>query len=197
MRIVTRLAALAPVMLVALVPSFPVTAHAQAPDALALLAAQRQALAPFAYMDGVWRGDAWTLLPSGERHEVTQTERIGPFLDGAVKVMEGRGYDANGTVSFNALGILSFDPAKKAFSIHSYAQGRSGDFKFTPNADGFTWEIEAGPMTIRYTGTVKDGTWHEVGDRIMPGGEPMRFFEMTLKRVGDTDWPAGNPVPMK
>lgn len=197
MRHAARLAAPILLMFAAAVPFAASAVHAQAPDAKALLAAQREALAPFAYMDGVWRGDAWTMLPTGGRHEVIQTERIGPFLDGAVKVMEGRGYDADGTVSFNALGILSFDPMKKAYTIRSYAQGRSGDFTVTPTADGFVWEIEAGPMTIRYTGTVKDGTWHEVGDRIMPGGEPVRFFEMTLKRVGDTTWPAGDPVPMK
>src|SRR5262245_24759201 len=63
------------------------------PDPAALLAAQREAMAPLAFMDGVWRGPAWTILPSGEKHNVTQTERIGPFLDGSVKVIEGRGYD--------------------------------------------------------------------------------------------------------
>ena len=39
-------------------------------------------------MDGVWRGPSWTILPSGEKHVGTQTERIGPFLDGSVKVIE-------------------------------------------------------------------------------------------------------------
>ena len=34
------------------------------------------------------------------------------------------------------------------------------------------WEIPAGPMKIRYTATVKDGKWLEVGDRIQPGKRP-------------------------
>src|SRR5215831_587277 len=59
------------------------------PDPAATIAAQRDALRVFASLDGVWRGPAWTLLPSGEKHTVTQTERIGPFLDGSVKVVEG------------------------------------------------------------------------------------------------------------
>ena len=116
-------------------------------------------------MDGVWRGPAWTMLPTG-KHEVTQTERIGPFLDGQVKVIEGRGYNADGTVGFNAFGTVSFDPAKKEYTLHSYALGRVGDFKLTPTADGYVWEIPAGPMTIRYTATIKDGAWKEVGERI-------------------------------
>lgn len=168
-------------------------ARAQAPDAAALLAAQRTAMAPLSYMDGVWRGPAWTMLPTG-RHEITQTERIGPFLDGSVKVLEGRGYDANGTVTFNAFGTISYDPATHAYTLHSYAQGRSGDFVLTLTADGYVWEIPAGPMTIRYTAVIRDGAWREVGDRIMPGREPVRFFEMNLRRVGDTDWPAAGAV---
>src|SRR2546422_6466747 len=63
------------------------------PDSAALIKAQREAMATFAFMDGVWRGPAWTMLPSGEKHNIIQTERIGPFLDGSVKVIEGRGYN--------------------------------------------------------------------------------------------------------
>jgi len=170
-------------------------AAAQRPDPAALLAAQRAAMAPLAWMDGVWRGPAWTVLSSGERHEVTQTERIGPFLGGSVKVMEGRGYDASGAVTFNAFGTLSYDPARQAYTLHSYAQGMAGDFTLTPTADGYVWEIPAGPMTIRYTATVHDGAWREVGDRIVPGQEPVRFFEMNLRRVGDTDWPGAGAIP--
>lgn len=167
------------------------------PDMAAVMASQRQALAKLDFMDGTWRGPAWTLLPSGEKHALTQTERIGPFLDGAVKVIEGRGYEADGRVGFNAFGIVSYDPGKRAYTMRAYAQGRVGDFPLTVTADGFTWEIAAGPATIRYTAEVKDGTWHEYGERIMAGAELVRFHEMTLKRVGDTDWPAAGTVGPK
>lgn len=167
------------------------------PDPAALLGAQREAMKPLAAMDGVWRGPAWTVVESGEKHVITQTERIGPFLDGTIKVIEGRGYDAEGKVSFNAFGIVSYDPAAKKYSLHSHAMGRSGDFALTPTSDGYVWEIPAGPMTIRYTAVIKDGSWHEVGDRIATGQAPIRFFEMTLKRVGDTTWPLGDPVKAK
>jgi hypothetical protein len=185
---------LAALALLATVAGAASPAVAQGPDPAATLAAQRAAMAPLAMMDGVWRGPAWTILPSG-RHDITQTERIGPFLDGSVKVLEGRGYDASGAVTFNAFGTISFDPATRVYSLHSYAQGRSGDFVLTPTADGYVWEIPAGPMIIRYTAVIKDGAWREVGDRIMPGREPVRFFEMNLRRVGDTDWPAAGAVP--
>ena len=183
------------VFLVLTAVTMPSSALAQGrPDPAALIQAQREALAPLAFMDGVWRGPAWTLLDSGEKHNITQTERIGPFLDGSVKVIEGRGYGADGKVSFNAFGTISYSPETRHYTLHSYALGRVGDFVLTPAADGYVWEIPAGPMTIRYTAVIKDGTWHEVGDRIVPGKEAVRFFDMSLKRVGDTTWPAAGAV---
>lgn len=167
------------------------------PDPATLLKAQREAMASLAFMDGVWRGPAWTILSSGEKHNIIQTERIGPFLAGAVKVIEGRGYNPDGSVGFNAFGTISYDPATRVYTLHSYAQGNVGDFVLNRTADGYVWEIPAGPMTLRYTAVIKDGAWREVGDRIMPGKEPVRFFEMNLKRVGDTTWPAGGAVPAK
>jgi hypothetical protein len=164
-------------------------------DPAALIAAQREGLAPLAMMDGVWRGSAWTILPDGKKHNITQTERIGPFLDGSIKVIEGRGYEPDGRVGFNAFGIISYNSATHAYNLHSHAQGFVGDFVLKPTADGYVWEIPAGPVTIRYTAVIKDGAWREVGDRIMPGKEPVRFFEMNLKRVSDSNWPAAGAVP--
>ena len=164
------------------------------PDSAALIKAQRDAMLPLAFMDGVWRGPAWTMLPSGDKHNIIQTERIGPFLDGSVKVIEGRGYNPDGSVGFNAFGTISFNPATRVYTLHSYALGNVGDFALNRTADGYVWEIPAGPMTIRYTAVIKDGTWHEVGDRIMPGKNPIRIFDMTLKRIGDTNWPTAGAV---
>lgn len=169
----------------------------QPPDPAKLLAAQRDAMAPLAFMDGTWRGPASTVLPSGERHVITQTERIGPLLDGTIKLIEGRGYNADGSTGFNAFAVLSYHPAQQAYDFHSYAMGQSGDFAFKPTADGYVWEIPAGPMTIRYTAVVKDGRWHEVGDRILPGKPPVRFFDMTLQRIGDSAWPGADAVPSR
>ncbi len=164
------------------------------PNPAALVSAQQEAMNRFSLMDGVWRGSAWIMLPSGDKHQLTQTERVGPFLDGSVRVIEGRGYEDDGSVGFNALAIVSFDPKTDTYSMRSYAQGHAGDFVITPTEDGFQWEIPAGPMTIRYTAVFGDNTWKEVGDRITPGGEPVRFYEMTLTRVGDTSWPTAGTV---
>lgn len=180
-----------------LAATMPLFAWTQAQhDPAAVLAAQSEAMKVFSAMDGVWRGPAWTLQPNGEKRHITQTERIGPFLGGSVKVIEGRGYTAEGRVGFNALGIVSYNPATRAYTLRSYALGHSGDFAFTPTADGYAWEIPSGPgATIKYVATIRDGTLREVGDRIVADRPPLRIFEMELKRIGDTSWPSGDPVP--
>jgi hypothetical protein len=115
-------------------------------------------------------------------------------LGGTVKVIEGRGYEPDGKTTFHALGVVSYDVARRAYTIRSYAMGSAGDFPVTLTPDGFSWTIPAGPATIRYNAVVKDGTWTEVGDRVEPGKDPVRFFEMRLVRVGDSDWPGANAV---
>lgn len=169
----------------------------RAPGPASLIKTQHDAMAPLKIMDGVWRGTAWSIGRSGEKHVITQTERVGPMLEGSIKVMEGRGYDSSGKLGFNAFGIISYDPATQAYNMRAYAQGHGGDFALTMTGDGFIWTIPAGPATMRYTAVIKDGTWHEVGVREMQGKPAVRFFEMTLKRAGDTDWPAAGAVPMK
>ncbi len=184
-----RLPMLLPALLVAapvlLTPATPAAAQANDPT---LIPAERDALARLGWMDGNWRGEAVTNTPGGP-HRITQTERIGAMLGGTIKLLEGKGFNADGSIGFNAFGVISYDPASKRYSLHSYAMGRAGDFALTPTENGYFWEIPLGPMTIRYTATLKDGVWTEVGDRIMPGRPAQRFFEMKLKRIGDSDWP--------
>jgi hypothetical protein len=126
-----------------------------------------------------------------------QTERIGPFLEGTIKVIEGRGYEPDGSVGFNALGVVYFDPRRKAYGLRSFALGRSGDFKFEPLPDGYAWEVEFPGGKVRYVATVKDNKLREIGHTMLEGRPPVQTFEMNLVRIGDTDWPLGTPVPAK
>ena len=172
-------------------------AAAQFPDPAPRIAAQREAMARLAFMDGVWRGPAWSLAAGGRR-EMIQTERMGPMLDGAIRVMEGRGYTPEGNVAFNAFGIVSYDLASRSYRLTTYALGHSATVPLTITDSGFIWETPAGPGAIvRYTATIRDGTWHEVGERIAEGQPPLRVVELNLRRVGDTDWPGAGAVPMR
>jgi hypothetical protein len=112
--------------------------------------------------------------------------------------MEGRGYNPDGSTGFNAFGILSYEPETKAYSLHSYAQSYAGDFPLTVTPTGYVWSVPGGPgMTIRYTATIKDGAWREIGEMIAPGRPPTQMFEMNLKRVSDSSWPSAGAVPMR
>jgi hypothetical protein len=167
-------------------------APAPAQDAIA---EQKAAMKKFDWMKGRWRGPAVAQTAEGEL-KLTQTERIGPMLDGTLLVMEGKGFGADGSAVFNAFGVLSFDSQSKAYTLRSHAQGYAGTFKLVPSDTGYIWEVPAGAFSIRYTASFRDGTWTEVGDRIVTGQPPQRIFEMNLRRVGDSDWPeAGAQKP--
>jgi hypothetical protein len=172
---------------------------AQAPGAAAFVSAQQAAMKPLAAFDGVWRGPAVVTQPDGTKLQLTQTERVGGMLDGSIKVIEGLAYDAAGQpAGFNAFAIISYAPDTRKFNFRSYAQGRAGDFPLEVAPNAFTWTIPAGPSaTIRYAAKIENGTWTEIGERIVEGQTPVRMFEMKLQRIGDTDWPSGGAVQFK
>ena len=163
---------------------------------LADMAAHRAALQRFDWMNGVWRGEAVIMTPSGELRR-TQTERVGSMLDGTVKVIEGKGFFPDGRVGFNAFAVISFDPVTRAYTFRSYTGGRAGSFPATATDRGFRWEVPAGRgATIRYHARLESGRWRETGERIFAGRPPERIIDMTLVRVSETSWPAaGGPSP--
>lgn len=166
-------------------------------DPAVRLAAQREAMARLSILDGVWRGGAWTVTPQG-RYEIVQTERIGGFLGGSIKAIEGRGYAADGRVVFNAFGVIAYDPESRSYNMTSWAMGYVGTFPLRMTETGYVWERPDRPgVTIRYTATITGDSFREVGEQIASGAAPVQVFEMNLRRVGATDWPAGNPVPLR
>jgi hypothetical protein len=170
----------------------PAGAQGGRPDPAPLIAAQQEAMKRLAWMAGRWQGPAWEAF-GGRRLDMIQTERVGPMLDGAVLVVEGKAFLPDGKpAGFNAMGVISYDAFKKAYTFQSWAQGSQGTFPLTVAADGgWSWTVPAGPMAMRYT-TTRDGDgWREVGEMVRPDGTATRIFEMTLKRLGDTDWPLG------
>lgn len=147
-----------------------------------------------AFLDGVWIGQAKMILPDGKTLNFEQMERVGPMMDGEVRIMEGKGRDPSGKTVFNAFTVFSQTP-DTSIEMRSYTMGHASSRKLDiRNGKGFVWELQDRGQTIRYTADVADGIWSEIGERIGPDGKTFQFFEMTLKRVGDTDWPADNPA---
>ncbi len=155
-------------------------------------------MAKLSFMRGIWRGVANGTTPDGHAYTVTQTERMGPMLGGDVVVIEGRGYESDGSTGFNAFAVASWNAQTQKYELRSYAQGHAGTFELKLNADGYIWEVPAGPGAImRFTATVKGNKWREVGEYIAGNKPPMPSFEMNLTKVSDTDWPLGTPVSPK
>ena len=165
------------------------------PTAEQMVAAQRSAMAKLPPMDGIWRGPGWMNEGQGRR-QMTVTYRVGPFLDNTVKVIEIKGYLADGSVGFHAFNVISFDSEeKKEYVINARAGGRSGAFSFKLAPGGFIWNIGAADSGLRYTATFKDGTWTEKGESLAPGRPATTVSEFTLRRIGDTNWPEAGAVP--
>lgn len=168
---------------------------AQVPAQPAGTAAQREAVAALDFLDGEWRGEAVIIGPGG-REVLTQTERVGSMLGGSVKVIEGRGYAADGSTQFNAMAVISWDAAEGRYRFRSWANGYTGDYPFERTEDGFRWSVPAGPNArIDYVATVRDGVWHEVGSYVADGQPARPVIDMRLSRIGDSSWPAEGAVP--
>lgn len=169
-------------------------ATAQVPAQPAGTEAQRQAVSALDFMDGEWRGEA-VVNHGGGPITLTQTERVGSMLGGSIKVIEGRGYAADGSTQFNAMAVVSWNEREGRYGFRSWANGFTGDYKFERTEDGFRWEVPAGPNArIVYVATIKNGVWHEVGDYVAEGQPPRRMIEMRLRRLGDSGWPTGGAV---
>ncbi len=180
--------------LAAVILAAPVAVQAQMPASPNGSEAQRAAIGRLDMLDGEWRGEATIHGPTGTM-TLTQTERVGSMLGGSIKVIEGRGYAADGSTEFNAMATVSWDARAGRYGFRSYAQGYSGDYAFEVTDDGFRWETPAGPgAKIEYVAVVRDGTWHEVGTWVAEGQPRRQMIEMRLTRIGDTDWPAGGAV---
>jgi hypothetical protein len=189
-----RPGSLAPALLLLLSP----TALRAAPSSPeSLVAAERIAVGRVAMLDGRWRGPGWIVTPQG-RKEIIHTARVGPMLDGSVRMIESRSYNPDGSDAFNGLGILSYDPATDSYGYRGYYQGRSGEFPIRMTDKGYVWEMpaEAGAI-IRYTAVIDKDNWQEVGEYLAGGAPAREIYRVNLKRVGPTRWPSGDPIPMK
>jgi hypothetical protein len=159
-----------------------------------LLAPHQAAMKALAGLDGVWRGQGRTFSASGEQTTFIQTIRVGSFGEGALKLLEGRSYGADGRAYGYNVEVISYAPKTETYALRLYAQGILGDVPIKPLNGGFTLEYPEGAATVRFTIAVTSDTWHEIAERRSPGAEPFRFLELNLHRLGNADWPAAVPA---
>lgn len=151
---------------------------------------------PFDMLHGEWRGTATTYARTGELITTTQTERVGPLLDGDILLIEGRSYDAEGKTAFNAFGTISYNPATQGYDFRAYSGGRSGTYEMTLTDTGFIWTIPAGSGEVVHTAVIEGDSWVETGEYVV-GEQRYPTVRLDLTRIGDTAWPGKDGVGPK
>ena len=146
----------------------------------------------FGWIDGLWRGPATTLTPEG-RIRLTQTERSGTMLGGRIRLVEGKGYQPDGSVGFNALGVIA-RTAAGGYELRSWTLESAGAFPMEVDGTTYVWEVPIAAGTVRYEGSFDGKTWRETGHLVREGQPPVETFRMALRRVDATDWPAGGTL---
>lgn len=150
-------------------------------------------LAPLEKMHGEWRGTATVYSPEGAT-TLVHTERVGPMLKGDILIVEGLAYNEGGEPEFNAFGIISYDPHQDAYAIRAYTGGYGATYPLTLTETGYEWSVPAGPdAKVHYVATIEGDEWTETGTYIR-GDQEFPTISFTVKRVGETDWPAAGQV---
>lgn len=150
------------------------------------LAAQRAAMQRLAGMVGDWTGEAAVTFPV--QRTVHQSERIEADMDGLLLVIHGNGYadpGRSGDPIFRALGVISYDDRRGIYEFRVYNDGRASTAEARFLDDGrLQWSMNFAPVLIRYTITLGDGRWNEVGEMSRDNGATWtRTIEMNLTRA--------------
>lgn len=151
--------------------------------------AGRAAMSKLSTLVGEWEGEATVTMGPGQIYRVKQREHVQYKLDGNLLLIEGTGQESasegEGRVVFQALAVCTFDAMTKKYQFHAFrdnGMSKLADWDVTDT--GFIWGFEDGRGgKVRYTITVSDDTWTEVGEYLMEGMPPRKIFEMTVKRI--------------
>lgn len=155
------------------------SAAAQQPKPDAQIAAMKK----LDYMVGDWQGEGWIEM-GGPRIAFRGGEKIQRKLNGVALLVEGAFFAENGTPVHTTLAVMSYDPKGQKYDFATWlAQGTTGNHELKLIDNGWYWEIQPpGAGTIRFTMTLQDGQWVEVGERSTDGTTWKKFFEMKLKK---------------
>jgi hypothetical protein len=145
--------------------------------------AQLAAMKKLSRMAGTWTGTGSMQMGANDHRESKVTESIQPKLDGLLLVVDGIGKNAAGDTVHQAFGVISYDGFKNEYKFAAYTkEGYNvlADAKVEGNQ--FIWSFDTRGASIRYTATVTNDEWVEVGERSTDKQTWVKFFEMKLKK---------------
>jgi len=144
--------------------------------------AQRAAMRKLAFLAGHWSGPVTMVLGPGEPLHLTQSEDVEYKLDGLVLLIEGKSVATDGKAQFEALATVAFDDVSHTYRFRAYNEGHYVDTELVVQAQGFSWELRAGPAhivnTMRLTGK---GEWQETTEVTVGNNPPRRTVDMLLQ----------------
>jgi hypothetical protein len=145
-----------------------------------------EAVKQVAFLEGNWTGEGWIQMGQGPREEFTQVETVELKVDGSILQIEGIGHTKgeNPEKVHHALALIAFDPVGSTLIFSSFVAGRPRlDVVPEVTENGFTWGFSPpNGGQIRYSLTVENDTWHEVGEYSPDGQSWFQFFEMRLTK---------------
>jgi hypothetical protein len=154
---------------------------------------QQEAMRKLDFLAGRWEGPATFQTGKGQAQSLRQTELVQFKLKGAVLLVEGTGRRTGADapdgddVAFNALGVISYDPATKEYRIKTYTmEGRTVETELKLQGKGVVWSFKTPQNSgeVRHTMKLTDkGEWHEVSEFSRDGKTWFKTVEMTLTRV--------------
>ncbi len=139
-----------------------------------------------AFLVGEWSGEASVLRGPGQFVELRQTESAQFKLDGLVLMIEGVGRaKADGKLSLQALGLISFDDETGTYWMRAFNDGRwlETEVKVAEGGSSISWGFALGEFK---TSTVlrinENGEWTEHGELVIGDRPPMKMIELKVRR---------------
>ena len=136
-------------------------------------------------LEGRWTGEGWMRMGPGDPMRFVGEETVESRLDGRLLVVEGLHRTPDGSkIVHHAFGVFSWDGSAKNYKFTTYVANRGGgEHAARLEGDALVWDLAGaeGPKR-RFTITVKDDQWKEVG-HVQYKDQWVQFFEMTMKRV--------------
>lgn len=132
---------------------------------------------------GNWEGEGYIIdNKTRERKSFVQKEEMRYELDSTIISIKGVG-TSDGKIVHDARAIICPADSSNQFEFYSFlADGRKGKFLMEKEGEIIRWFIEVPQGTIRYTITLKENEYHEVGEfGVEENWYP--FMEMNLRKV--------------
>ena len=148
--------------------------------------AQRAAMKKLGFLVGEWSGEASALRGPGQFAELTQTESAQFKLDGLVLVIEGVGRTkADGKLSLQALGLISFDDETGTYRMRAFNDGRwlETEVKLADGGNSISWGLALGEFkTTTVLRITENGEWTEHGELVIGDRPPQKMMELKVRR---------------